>query len=124
MTPTQKEEIREKIVEIFGLEVAPNGEKDYLLIRDEKGTVLEGTSYAEEVDAILSLLEETDRKARESQQSRVCSVIRGLGVKFDGKKVARTIKEWDYAALMEQKRKERLQSPTLTNGESEHDYPF
>jgi hypothetical protein len=59
-TNAADEELRAKIIEIFGLEVPPNGnqyQNTWLLIRDENGKVLEGTDYGEEIDELMHLIQ-------------------------------------------------------------------
>ena len=53
--PMAEDELRQKIVDIFGLEVAPNGLPDHLLIRDENDVVLEGMDFSHEVNQIVQL---------------------------------------------------------------------
>jgi hypothetical protein len=65
MTTTDK--LRAELVTIFGLEVAPNGEPDFLLIRDENGTVLEGVSYADEIDQAVALFTTHLQSIREAE---------------------------------------------------------
>jgi len=61
-------ELREKLVEIWGLEESPDGEPDHILTRDETGEVLEGTDYSEEVDQTVALFEaEMKRVEREAR---------------------------------------------------------
>lgn len=66
-----KSELRGKIVEILGLETAPNGDPDFLLIRDGNGIVLEGTSYTEEVDQLVRLFDQAWIDGMEQAKSRV-----------------------------------------------------
>lgn len=60
--------LREKLIEILGLETAPDDQPEFLLTRDENGTILEGVSFSEELDQILNLfsdtLKEKEREAR------------------------------------------------------------
>lgn len=60
------EELREKLVEIWGLEEAPDGEKEVMLTRDADDAVIEGVSYAEEIDQTLDLITQELNKFAEA----------------------------------------------------------
>lgn len=47
---------RDKIVEILGLEIDPDGAPDQLLIRNERGRVEQGIDFSTEVDQLIALL--------------------------------------------------------------------
>jgi hypothetical protein len=59
---TNDNELREQIVKILGLETDPNGQPDFLLTRDEDFNVIEGVSYANEVDQLVQLVSESMRR--------------------------------------------------------------
>ena len=53
--------VEEKIIEILGLETAPDGQKNYLLTRNEHGQILEGVSFNSEVKELMNLLTQTQQ---------------------------------------------------------------
>lgn len=68
--PTEAE-LRQQLANILGLETAPDGQSEFLLIRDEYDNVLEGTSYSGELDDILTLIV----RAKEAWTREVQSLI-------------------------------------------------
>ena len=57
--------VEEKIIEILGLETAPDGQKNYLLTRNEHGQILEGVSFNSEVKELMNLLTQTQQDTLE-----------------------------------------------------------
>lgn len=51
-----KEDMKMKIVEILGLETDECGNENMLLIRNEKGKILYGIDYTEEVNELVLLV--------------------------------------------------------------------
>ncbi len=49
-------ELKNKIKEILGLEIDPNGDDYMFLIRDGNGKLLNGIDFSDEVEQIVSLL--------------------------------------------------------------------
>jgi hypothetical protein len=49
--------LKNKIVEILGLETDPDGEENMLLTRDTSDEILEGVSFKEEVEELVNLFQ-------------------------------------------------------------------
>ena len=52
------------------------------------------------------LIEQWVAHQRQSEWDRMCSILRGMGVQFDGKEAWRIRKEWMELEAAEKKRKE------------------
>lgn len=62
-SPIDVQEIEKKIVDILGLETAPDGTPNMLLERDADDVLLGGTNFQDEVKQLVSLLSQATEKA-------------------------------------------------------------
>jgi hypothetical protein len=73
MPTTPDDELRQKILDIWGLETDPDGIPEQMLIRNEVGTITGGFDYSEEVNETMQLLAD--------QRRRDAAAIKAMGPK-------------------------------------------
>ncbi len=59
--------LEERIADILGLEIDPEGNKNMLITRDDEDDIIEGISFDDEVDELITLLTSEVQKAREEK---------------------------------------------------------
>lgn len=88
------QQAQEKIKDILGLEVSPDGEENFFLIKDEDGNVLEGMDFSDEVDALTDLLAQTIKATERATEERIVGEIEKLDIQVGSpcKPVANMVK--------------------------------